>query len=164
MLGNEILQSIQLVAFDFDGVFTDNSVWVNEDGVESVRCNRSDGFGLARLKSVEVQPVIISSETNKVVSKRAEKLDILCKQGVKNKEVALKEVCGDLGIPIGNTMFIGNDINDIPALQAAGVPVAVADAYSEVLPYVVLTTKTPGGLGAVREICDMIYNAKQASK
>ena len=61
-------------------------------------------------------------------------------------------------------MFIGNDINDIPALQAAGVPVAVADAYSEVLPYVVLTTKTPGGLGAVREICDMIYNAKQASK
>ena len=58
-------------------------------------------------------------------------------------------------------MFVGNDINDIPAFKSIGIPVAVSDAYPEVYSHVIFRTKTPGGIGAVREICDLIYQAKK---
>jgi YrbI family 3-deoxy-D-manno-octulosonate 8-phosphate phosphatase len=61
-------------------------------------------------------------------------------------------------------MFVGNDINDIPALQSVGLPVAVADAYPEIYPYVLYRTQKPGGMGAVREICDLVYNARNTGK
>lgn len=156
------LASVRLIAFDFDGVFTDNTVQVNQDGVESVRCWRSDGLGLARVAGVGVATFIISTERNPVVTARARKLGLPCKQGVEDKAAAILETCAELGIPPAATLFVGNDINDIPAFQAVGLPVAVADAYPEVLPHVRLRTQRPGGLGAVREVCDWVYHAKQA--
>lgn len=161
MLSPERLASVKLVAFDFDGVFTDNTVYVSQEGVESVRCWRSDGLGLARLRSVGVQAFIISTEANPVVTARAQKLKLPCKQSIDDKAAAILETCKELGIETADTMFVGNDINDIPAFKAVGVPVAVADAHPETHPHVLYRTTTPGGLGAVREICDLIYNAKQ---
>lgn len=160
MIDSETLASVELIAFDFDGVFTDNMVYVTQGGIESVRCWRSDGLGLARLRSVGVQAFIISTEANPVVTARAKKLKLPCKQDVEDKAKTILDTCRDLGIAPGQTMFVGNDINDIPAFQSIGVPVAVADAYPEVDPYVIYRTNKPGGYGAVREICDLVFFAK----
>ena len=156
----ELLSAVRLIAFDFDGVFTDNTVYVDQSGVESVRCWRSDGLGLARLSSVGVQAFIISTETNPVVRARADKLKIPCKFGVDDKAAVILAVCRELKIDPKYTMFVGNDINDIPAFRAIGVPVGVADAYPEVYPHVLYRTQKPGGLGAVREVCDQVVHAR----
>jgi len=151
-------ENLKLVIFDFDGVFTDNKVIVSQNGVESVSCNRSDGLGLSRLKEINIKSFIISTESNPVVSVRAKKLKIPVIQNVQNKDEAVSKLCKELDISLGNTMFVGNDINDIPALKIVGFPVAVFDAYEEILPYVNFKTNKNGGEGAVREICDLIYN------
>ncbi len=164
MLTIELLCSVRLIAFDFDGVFTDNTVYVTQDGVESVRCWRSDGLGLSRLSSVGVQAFIISTEANPVVSARAQKLNIACKQGIKDKAAAVLATCSELLIPPEQTIFLGNDINDIPAFKCVGLPIAVADAYPDIYPYVLYRTQKPGGMGAVREVCDLVYSAKIAYK
>jgi 3-deoxy-D-manno-octulosonate 8-phosphate phosphatase (KDO 8-P phosphatase) len=148
---------VNLLIFDFDGVFTDNTVIVNQDGVESVSCWRSDGLGLSRVKGCGLQVVIVSSEKNHVVTARAAKLGVPCYSGVENKEQVVRKICNDLNIPLENTLFAGNDINDIPALKIVGLPVAVADAYPEILEHVLYITNKPGGFGAVREICDYVY-------
>lgn len=163
MLNINLLSTVRLIAFDFDGVFTDNTVYVSQDGIESIRCWRSDGLGLARLRNVGVQSYIISTEANPVVSIRAQKLSLPYKQGVEDKAAAILAACSELQIDPQQTMFVGNDINDIPAFQSIGVPVGVADAYPEIYPYILYRTQKPGGLGAVREICDLVYNAKNIS-
>ena len=160
MLNRDLLASVELIAFDFDGVFTDNTVYVSQDGIESVKCWRSDGLGLARMRSVGVRTFIISTEANPVVTVRATKLKLPCKQGVEDKANTILETCRELGIAPAHTMFVGNDINDIPAFDAIGIPVAVADAYPEVDPHVLYRTMRPGGMGAVREMCDLVYHAK----
>lgn len=160
MISQELLASVQLIAFDFDGVFTDNTVYVTQDGVESVRCWRSDGLGLSRLHGIGVRTFIVSTEVNPVVKARADKLKMPCKQGIEDKAAAILETCRELEIPPEHTMFVGNDINDIPAFESIGVPVAVADAYPEVDPHILCRTEKPGGFGAVREVCDLIFHAK----
>ena len=152
--------SVDLVVFDFDGVFTDNKVLVSQDGIESVTCWRSDGLGLSRLASAGVHLAIVSTEANKVVSVRAQKLGLLCVHGVADKGMAVRELCRKHSVSAGNTMYVGNDINDIPAFDAVGWPVAVADAHAEVYQHVLCRTTKPGGGGAVREICDLIYRAR----
>ena len=153
IISQEVLASVRLLVFDFDGVFTDNAVYVNQEGIESIRCWRSDGLGLARLRSIGVHILIISTELNPVVTVRAQKLKIPC--------AAIVEACKELDIDPAHTMFVGNDINDIPALNTVGIPVAVADAYPETYSHIVYQTDKPGGYGAVREVCDLIYFAKQ---
>ncbi len=164
MISQEILESVKLIAFDFDGVFTDNTVYVAQDGTESVRCWRSDGLGLSRLRSVGVQAFIISTETNPVVMARAKKLKMPCKQCIEDKAAAILETCQDLAVSPGQTMFVGNDINDIPAFTSIGVPIAVADAHPDVYPHVLYRTKKAGGFGAVREVCDLIFHAKNSKR
>ena len=155
-----IISQIELVAFDFDGVFTDNTVLISETGIESVNCWRSDGIGIKRLIEKKIKIYIISSEINQVVSTRAKKLNIPCLQGVKNKKKAIINVCSDLNICMKRTAFVGNDLNDIPALQIVGIPICVGDAYPEIIPYTIYQTEKNGGRGAVREVCDLIYVSK----
>ena len=164
MVSREQLCAVQFVAFDFDGVFTDNTVCVDQNGVESVRCWRSDGLGLAMLKQAGIHVMIVSTETNPVVTARARKLQVPCKQSVADKAQAVRAACDELGVDPRNAMFVGNDINDIAAFGAVGLPVAVADAYPAVFPHVVFRTERPGGRGAVREICDMLVDARQTLK
>lgn len=157
----ELLAGIRFVAFDFDGVFTDNMVYVTQDGVESVRCWRSDGIGLTRLRGLGVHVLILSTEVNPVVTARANKLKTACKQGVEDKAATILATCEELGIDPAQAVFVGNDINDVPAFKVVGLPIAVADAYPEVFSHVYYRTNMPGGQGAVREVCDLIYHAKQ---
>lgn len=156
----ELIKNIQVVIFDFDGVFTDNKVIVCENGTESVQCWRSDGLGLSRLKSIGIKALIFSTELNPVVSIRAKKLQLECKQNLEDKANAVIEFSTQFSIPLTQIAFVGNDINDIPALKLVGLPIAVNDAYAEVFPYVKIKTEKCGGYGAVREICDLIYHIK----
>jgi 3-deoxy-D-manno-octulosonate 8-phosphate phosphatase (KDO 8-P phosphatase) len=160
MIENQILKAVQLVAFDFDGVFTDNRVITSQDGTESVSCWRSDGIGISRLSKIGIKVVIISTETNPVVRMRAQKLKIQCYQAVEDKSEKILELCKIHNTSNINTMFVGNDINDIPAFKSVGIPVGVQDCYLEIEPYILFKTNKPGGYGAVREICDLIYFAK----
>jgi YrbI family 3-deoxy-D-manno-octulosonate 8-phosphate phosphatase len=146
---------VRLVAFDFDGVFTDNTVYVSQDGTETVRCNRSDGFGLRKLEALNLVPIIVSTEINPVVTARGTKLGIRVVQACADKRTALDELMSELGIALENVAFVGNDINDLSCLTAVGLPIVVQDAHPDVLPYACYRTKALGGFGAVREICDM---------
>lgn len=150
---------IKLLILDFDGVLTDNFVFINEEGIESVKCNRSDGIGISRIKKLGIKVVIVSTEKNKVVSVRAKKLNLESIQGVDDKNEVVLKLSKELDIPLAKIAFLGNDINDIPAFKIVGFPIAVADCYSEVEPYVNYRTKSKGGEGAVREVCDLIYFA-----
>ena len=153
---------IRLVAFDFDGVFTDNAVYVSQDGTEAVRCVRSDGLGLQALTSLGVDTIIISTETNPVVGARSRKLAVRCIQGCDDKRTALERVAAELAVTLQETAFVGNDINDVDCLRAVGLPIVVADAHDDVVPHAVYRTKAPGGHGAVREVCDLIVAAKRS--
>jgi YrbI family 3-deoxy-D-manno-octulosonate 8-phosphate phosphatase len=158
----ERLRLVRLAAFDFDGVFTDNAVYVSQDGTEAVRCVRSDGLGLQRLSALGVATVVISTETNPAVSARSRKLEVRCIQGCLDKRTALEGFAAELGLTLQETAFVGNDINDLDCLRAVGLPIVVADAHEDVLPHAVYRTRTPGGHGAVREVCDLIAAARHS--
>jgi 3-deoxy-D-manno-octulosonate 8-phosphate phosphatase (KDO 8-P phosphatase) len=151
----DLLAKIRLVAFDFDGVFTDNMVYVLEDGTEAVRCFRSDGLGLHKLKKLGIDTVIISTEANPVVSARARKLKIHCIQDCQDKRAALEDIAHEKNITLAEVAFVGNDINDLSCLECVALPIVVQDAYQDVVPIALYQTKRPGGHGAVREICDL---------
>jgi YrbI family 3-deoxy-D-manno-octulosonate 8-phosphate phosphatase len=150
-----IIPRIRLVAFDFDGVFTDNMVYVFENGTEAVRCFRSDGIGLQKLKRAGIKTVIISTEANPVVSARARKLKMECIQNCGDKRAALEGIAANMDITLDEVAFVGNDINDLPCLGCVALPMVVKDAHPDVVPVARYQTKTPGGYGAVREICDL---------
>jgi 3-deoxy-D-manno-octulosonate 8-phosphate phosphatase (KDO 8-P phosphatase) len=150
-----LLSTIRLVVFDFDGVMTDNGVYVTEDGRESVRCDRSDGLGLQRLAATGIATLILSTEVNPVVSARAAKLKIPCLQGQNDKLAALTAFAGARQIPLDQVAYVGNDVNDAGCLNAVGLPMVVADAWPEVMPLARYCTSRPGGRGAVREICEL---------
>jgi 3-deoxy-D-manno-octulosonate 8-phosphate phosphatase (KDO 8-P phosphatase) len=147
---------IRLVVFDFDGVFTDNTVWTDSSGNEVVRCWRGDGLGLQRLRELAIPTWVLSTETNPVVARRCAKLGIPCHQGLTVKHDALLQVAADEGVELDDVAFVGNDINDAECLRLVGVPIVVFDAHPEVLSLARYRTRTPGGFGAVREVCDWV--------
>lgn len=158
----ERLRNVRLVAFDFDGVFTDNAVYVSQDGTELVRCTRSDGLGLQALAALGVATIVISTEMNPVVSARTRKLGVRCIQGCHDKREALNGVLAELALTMEQTAFVGNDINDLDCLKAVGLPIIVADAHEDVVAHALYRTLTPGGHGAVREVCDLIAAVKRS--
>jgi 3-deoxy-D-manno-octulosonate 8-phosphate phosphatase (KDO 8-P phosphatase) len=155
----EVIRKIRLIAFDFDGVFTDNMVYVFEDGSEAVRCFRSDGIGLQKLKKLGIKTVIISTEANPVVSARAQKLKIRCFQNCEDKRKTLESLAQEMGISMAEIAFVGNDINDRPCLTCVGLPIVVQDAHPDVRPLARYRTRAHGGHGAVREVCDLFEQA-----
>ena len=152
----ERFAALAAVVFDFDGVFTDNTVRVDQNGIETVTCWRGDGLGLERMRNSGVKALILSTETNPVVSVRAAKLRTECISGVSDKAGALTAWAAEGRLSLMQVAYVGNDINDIPALKSVGLPIGVADAYPEVLPHVHYTTTARGGYGAVREVCDLV--------
>lgn len=156
--------NIKLAIFDFDGVFTDNTVYVNEKGEETVRCWRGDGLGLTRLKNAAVKIWVISTEKNTVVLRRCKKLSIPCKTGVIDKAITLKNLAKNLKIPLANTTYVANDINDIECLKIVGLPIVVRDSEDEAKKAARFQTKRTGGYGAVREVCDWIVACKDYQK
>ena len=159
----QALRSIRFAVFDFDGVFTDNAVWVDGDGLEGVRCSRADGLGLRRLEEVGVAALIVSSEIAPVVAARARKLRVECAQGVEEKLPVLREQAAARGVALEQTAYVGNDVNDADCLGAVGLPVVPADAWPEVLELARWVLSRNGGDGCVREFCDAVWAAQGGS-
>ncbi len=151
------LSGIRLLVLDFDGVLTDNRVLVHQDGSEAVRCDRSDGMGIERLRAGgRVEAVVLSKETNPVVAARCRKLKLECAQGQDDKLPELKKMAAARGLTASQVAYVGNDVNDLEAMAWCGTAIAVADAYPRVLAAADLVTRRPGGRGAVREVCDLL--------
>jgi N-acylneuraminate cytidylyltransferase len=146
----------RLVVFDFDGVMTDNRVWVGENGDEFVACNRSDGLGLTVLRKLGLELFVLSTETNPVVGSRCRKLALPYEQGVRDKAGRLRQLLCERGIAPADVIYVGNDINDLGCMRLVGCAVAVADAHPEVRREADLTLTCAGGHGAVRELCDRL--------
>ena len=154
------LDDVRLVVLDFDGVLTDNRVWVSEDGSEAVACDRSDGMGLSLLQKQGIAAVVLSTETNPVVAERCRKLGVPYQQGLTDKSEALLAVAADRGVDLSQVAYVGNDINDLGCMRLVGCAVAVADAHPNVVSEADLVLSKPGGHGAVRELCDMVLSRR----
>lgn len=178
MTFQERLTRVKFLATDFDGVWTDNHVLVNEHGEESVSCSKDDSEGLEQLRQLGVQLAIISRESNPVVTRRGDKLRIPVFQGVKDKRATLIMLARRYGVPLEETAYIGNDVSDLEALQAAGLAIVPSGTGTGRLarrlglpldspPFYwngIYVTDHRGGDGAVREVCDLIADAKEAHK
>ncbi len=155
-------RAVRLLVLDFDGVLTDNLVELNEQGVESVRCSRADGMGIAEIKRFGIDVIVLSKERNPVVAARCRKLGIAHLQGLDDKLTALRDLAGERGLEARQVAYIGNDRNDLECMRWAGLPIAVADAIEEVRRNAMYVATRPGGQGAVREVCDLIVETKGA--
>lgn len=148
------------VIFDFDGVMTDDRVLVSDEGHESVVCHRGDGFGLERLRKASIPLLLLSKETNPVVSHRAGKLRIEVQQGIESKATALRTWAARTGIDLTRAIYVGNDLNDLEALATVGWPIAVANAHPQVRQAARLVLQREGGSGAVRELCEILMGPR----
>ena len=159
----EKLRKIKLLAMDFDGVMTDGAVYVNQDGIETVRCSRKDGLGIEMLKRAGILAYVISKEINPVVAARCNKLKIQCWQKVENgegKAEILKRIMAEQSLAKEEVAYMGDDLNDVAPLQVAGVSFTVADGHEAVKKVSDYVTKAVGGRHAVREVCELILEAK----
>jgi 3-deoxy-D-manno-octulosonate 8-phosphate phosphatase (KDO 8-P phosphatase) len=147
---------IKLLVLDFDGVLTDNRVLVDENGKEAAFCHRGDGYGIGLLKKMGLPVLVLSTEPNPIVVHRCKKLAIPCIHNCPDKLSAMKEIAQEYGVEAEQIAFVGNDLNDLEALQWVGWPIGVADAVPEVLAVARKVTEREGGDGAVREVCDWI--------
>ena len=145
-----------LLVLDFDGVMTDNGVYVDENGHEFVRCSRFDGMGITLLRRIGFPVVVLSTETNAVVAARCRKLEIECMQALDNKLAAFDELVRQMNVDPADVVFVGNDVNDIGCLRRAGCGLVVADAHAEAKKAADAILSRRGGQGAVREVCDLI--------
>lgn len=151
-------RQVDLVIFDFDGVMTDNRVWVDQDGHEMVSAFRSDGLGLNAIHKAGIQTIVISTEVNPVVAARCRKLKMEYVQGVQDKAALLKELMQERQINPENTIYVGNDVNDIPCFPLVACAVVVADSQPAALRAADIVLSLAGGHGAVRELCDILVN------
>jgi 3-deoxy-D-manno-octulosonate 8-phosphate phosphatase (KDO 8-P phosphatase) len=147
---------IKLVVYDFDGVMTDNKVYIDQNGNEMVQVNRADGLGVAEIKKMDIEQIIMSTETNPVVSARAIKLDIPCLQGLDNKKDALLDYSKKNDIDLKNVAYVGNDINDKDAMAIAGFSFCPNDSHESIKEIADHILQRNGGDGVIRELLDLI--------
>ncbi|GLQ47644.1 haloacid dehalogenase [Dyella lipolytica] len=152
---------IRLAAFDVDGTLTDGRLWYSESGHETKVFHVHDGLGLKLLQTHGVQVAIISARISHPVALRAEELDIAhVYQGQGDKRECLLQILEALNLQPEQAAFVGDDLQDIPAMRLAGLAVAVANAHPWVVAQAQWQTHLGGGMGAVREVCDLILHAQ----
>jgi N-acylneuraminate cytidylyltransferase len=155
-------QDVRLIVLDFDGVLTDNRVWVDEQGHEQVAANRSDSLAMRILRQkIPIEIVVLSMESNPVVAARCKKIEVPVIQGVTEKATVLKQLIADKGLDPAQVIYMGNDVNDLVCFDLVGCACAPADAHPEVLRAADLVLPDDGGRGAVRDLCNMILAARR---
>ncbi len=156
-------KSIKLIICDFDGVITDNRVWTDQDGRETVVASRSDSMRLEQLREMGIEVMILSSEPNPVVAARAKKMGVEAIHGVglQDKGRVMRDVLTERNVKADEVVYIGNDWNDLPCFEIAGWAVAVADSYPDVLRAADYVLTRAGGHGALRELCDLILETRR---
>jgi YrbI family 3-deoxy-D-manno-octulosonate 8-phosphate phosphatase len=137
---------------DFDGCLTDDRVWLNQDGEEFVAANRKDGLAVKRLKNLGIQVVITSTETNKVVLARGNKMGVEVLQGLADKAESIDQYLKQKNLSWNDVWYIGNDVNDLGAIEKAKLSISPADAVKKVRKTVDIVLKTNGGRGILSEI------------
>jgi 3-deoxy-D-manno-octulosonate 8-phosphate phosphatase (KDO 8-P phosphatase) len=154
------LERIRLVAFDVDGVFTDGRFYLSNDGVESKSFNTQDGFGIRQLINAGIQVAVISGRKSAAVEQRMAELGVNhVVQGCRDKVAALDDICASQQLTTNQCAFVGDDVPDLPLLNAVGFSIAVANAVPEVREQCDYTTTASGGFGAVREVCELVLAA-----
>jgi len=151
-------RDLDLIAYDFDGVMTNNMALLNEFGQESVLVNRSDGLAVSLIKKLNIPQIIISSEANSVVVFRAKKLNIPVINCVKEKEKVLSEYCNNNQYSIKNVVFIGNDLNDKSVMEIVGYPLCPNDAHPAIKQLCNTIIDKRGGDGVIRRFYDLLID------
>lgn len=152
---------IRLAVFDVDGTLTDGRLWYGEDGRETKVFHVHDGLGLKLLQTHGVQVALITARISHPVALRAEELNIAhVYQGQRDKLGCFRELLAALGLEAEQAAFIGDDLPDLPPMRQAGLAVAVANAHPWVAEQAHWHTSKNGGLGAAREVCDLILLAQ----
>lgn len=151
------ITDIDFFVFDFDGVLTDNSVYMSTDGLESVRCNRADGLAFDVLRNLNKRCYILSTELNPVVTKRAEKLRLPVIQGVSDKVEALNNLVKENNTSFQHVAYIGNDLNDYYAMKISAYSACPADSHPRIKEIAKFVLNTNGGEGVVRELVEHVF-------
>ena len=152
---------IRLLIFDVDGVLTDGSLFVGDDGQEYKAFNSRDGHGIKMLKKYGIEVAIITGRTSQVVEHRMANLGVEhVYQGKLEKLPAYEELAAKLGIPASETAYVGDDVVDLPVMRRVGLAIAVQDAHPLVRAHSHWQTPSPGGRGAARDVCEMLMEAK----
>jgi YrbI family 3-deoxy-D-manno-octulosonate 8-phosphate phosphatase len=156
--------SLELIVFDFDGVMTDNTVTVSEDGSESVICSRADGLGIDLLRATGVPIIVLSTEANAVVAARATKLGLPCHQGIGDKGAFLADYIASHRYSAERVVYVGNDVNDAGCLAQVGIPVVVGDSHPDAARLARIHLVNHGGRGAVRELADLVLSSNSLNR
>ena len=157
-------QKIKLFATDVDGTLTDAGMYYCANGDEFKKFNTRDGMGIKLIQAKGVKTAIITSENTEIVSRRAKKLEIdYLFQGKRPKIETITELCGKIGISLGEVAYVGDDINDFELLSAVGLKACPADAVKKIaeIPNIIKLSKK-GGEGAVREFIELIFDKNLA--
>jgi len=153
--------AIKLAVFDVDGVLTDGRLILGSNGEEYKAFHVHDGLGLVLLQKAGIRVAVISARSSNVVAERMAALGIeYVYQGREDKRTALAGLLADLDMQPEDTLFVGDDLLDLPAMGSAGLAVAVADAHPLVRKHADWVTTLPGGRGAAREVCEMLLDAQ----
>jgi 3-deoxy-D-manno-octulosonate 8-phosphate phosphatase (KDO 8-P phosphatase) len=152
---------IRLVIFDVDGVLTDGSLFLGDDGQEYKAFNSRDGHGMTMLRETGVVIGIITGRSSEVVRIRTESLGIAhVYQGRRDKLPAFEELKSALGLADEAIAYVGDDVMDLPIMRRVGLAIAVADAHPLVCRHAHWQTPSPGGRGAARDVCELIMEAQ----
>ncbi|MFC1580601.1 cytidylyltransferase domain-containing protein [Thermodesulfobacteriota bacterium] len=149
--------NIDLIVYDFDGVMTNNRVLVLQDGTEAVFVNRGDGLAIGIIRDLGIPQLILSTETNPVVSARARKLSLEVIDSSKDKKESLTVYCKNKEISLKNVVYLGNDVNDHGVMQIVGLPIAPADGHPKILNSAKMILKSRGGGGVIRELAELLH-------
>jgi N-acylneuraminate cytidylyltransferase len=141
---------------DFDGCLTDDRVWLNQEGEEFVAANRKDGLAVKRLKNLGIQVVLASTETNKVVLARGNKMGVEVLQGLADKVEAIEQYLKQKNLSWKDVWYIGNDVNDLGVIEKSNLSICPADAVKKVRKSVDIVLKTKGGYGILSEIATLL--------
>ncbi len=154
-------RKLKLLILDVDGVLTDGRLFFDDQGVEYKCFHARDGHGIKLLRQTGMEVAVISGRKSNSVAIRMKNLGIdLVYQGHEDKIAAFHEILAHLSLKPEQAAHVGDDLLDLPLMKRAGLSIAVNDANFAVKRYADWCTETPGGLGAVREVCDMIMHAQ----
>jgi len=148
------INDIKVFVFDFDGVLTNNMVYLDQNGKESVSCSRGDGLAFDALRKLKKTAYILSTEKNTVVSARAQKLQISVLQGAENKVAGIQEIIKKENCKLENILYVGNDLNDYRVMDICGFTACPADSHKKIKQISSIVLKTNGGFGVVRELLE----------
>ena len=151
------IRDVECFLIDFDGVLTDNRVFLTDSGEESVACSRADGLAFDVLRKLEVNAFIFSTETNPVAIRRAEKLQIEALVSLQDKKTSLIKLVDKMEYDLKKIVYVGNDLNDYEAMLMCGLRVCPSDAHPQIQEIADVVLRTAGGYGVMRDILEQHF-------